>query len=260
MKAIDFLKHCQEVGSWVNWHETVDLFMHGDPEIEVSGIGVTWLATDAVLKQAAHTGCNFVISHEGAFYNNYLQYESEKKHHEAKHTLLDELEITLFRCHDTWDRMPQFGIADSWASFLQFPVMKAPVDSYYRVCRVENLSLEETMLKILEKVKPLGQKSLQFMGNKDQKINSLVIGTGAISRLPAMKELGGDLLLATDDGVHTTYCGLWSYDLWVPVVMVSHATAELPGMKAMVPYLEKLYPGTPVTYLPGEFPYDCITG
>ena len=68
-----------------------------------------------------------------------------------------------------------------------------------------------------------------------------------------------DIILATDDGIHTTSSGLWSLDLGVPVLVVSHATAELPGMQAMVGYVEEHFPGVPVAYLPGEFPRPLVT-
>ena len=55
------------IASWVNWEDTKDHFLFGNPETEVRGIAVTWLATDAVLSRAAEMGLNFVIAHEGAF-------------------------------------------------------------------------------------------------------------------------------------------------------------------------------------------------
>ena len=61
---------------------------------------------------------------------------------------------------------------------------------------------------VLQKIGTVGQISVQTMGDIDVDVSRLAIGTGAITRLPAMHELGADILLATDDGTHTTYCGL----------------------------------------------------
>ncbi len=72
-------------------------------------------------------------------------------------------------------------------------------------------------------------------------------------------ELGADLVLATDDGISTTASGLWSLDLGVPMLIINHATAELPGMRALAGYVEREFPGVPVHYLPCEFPYQVIT-
>lgn len=87
----------------------------------------------------------------------------------------------------------------------------------------------------------------------------MAIGTGAITRLPQMLELGADLLLVTDDGISTTGAGLWSLDLDIPMLMVNHATAELPGMMAMAEYIKDHFPGVPVKYLPGEFPSPIVS-
>ena len=45
----------------------------------------------------------------------------------------------------------------------------------------------------------------------------------------------------------------------IPVIVVNHPTAELPGIKAMVPYIEEHFPGVPVEYLPCGFPYKILT-
>jgi hypothetical protein len=82
----------------------------------------------------------------------------------------------------------------------------------------------------------------------------MVVGTGAITHLPTMLELGADLLLATDDGLNSWTGGLWAIDLQVPLLVVSHATSELPGMQAMAGHLQQAFPGLPVKYFPVDFP------
>ena len=86
----------------------------------------------------------------------------------------------------------------------------------------------------------------------------MAVGTGAITRLDEMAELGADIILATDDGIQTTSSGLWSLDLDIPVLVVGHATAELPGMEARAGYVRERFPGVPVEYLPGEFPRPLL--
>lgn len=259
MKANDFRKHCMQIGTWVDWQNTCDQFMSGDPESDVKGIAVTWLATNAVLHDAAKSGLNFVISHEGAFYPNFKGSKSEDMHHEQKKVLLQDLGITLMRCHDTWDRMPKFGIPDAWADFLGFATEPRNTESYYRICRVDGMTVSDVARKVLEKTGVLGQSSVNVMGNTQKKVSRLAIGTGAITRLPEMHELGADIILATDDGTHTTYCGLWALDLDIPVLTVSHATSELPGMMRMADYIRDKFPGIKVKYLSCGFPCTSIS-
>ena len=258
MKAKDFREHCKQVAHWVNWDKTVDQFMAGNPDSEVQGIATTWLATNARLREAASLGLNFVIAHEGAFYPQYQNTPSGDRHHAEKRQLIEELDITLMRCHDTWDRMPQVGIPDAWASFLGFPTETRAIESFYKICLVGDRTVEDIARLVLEKVRPLGQKVVHIIGNRETRVHRMAVGTGAITRLPEMFALGADILLVTDDGISTTAAGLWSLDLEVPMLVVNHATAELPGMMAMVGYIERHFPGVPVKYLPGEFPCSLM--
>ncbi|NPV07627.1 MAG: hypothetical protein HPY83_06650 [Anaerolineae bacterium] len=259
MKAGDFREHCRQVAHWVDWDRTVDQFMHGDPNTAVRGIAVTWLATNARIREAAALGLNFVICHEGAFYPRYAGTPSEDRHHAEKHGLMDQLGITLMRCHDTWDRMPEAGIVDSWAKFLGFPTESRPVESFYRVCLPSGRTVVEVAQAVLERVSVLGQQFVGIVGDREAPVERMVVGTGAITRLPDMYDLGADLVLATDDGITTTASGLWSLDLGVPMLIINHATAELPGMQLLAGYVEHQFPGVPVRYLPGEFPYQVVT-
>lgn len=259
MKAKDFREHCKQVAHWVDWENTCDQFMAGEPDVEVKGIATTWLATNARLRQAASLGLNFVIAHEGAFYPTYKHTPSGDRHHVEKRRLIDELGITLMRCHDTWDRMPEVGIPDAWASFLGFPTEPRLVESFYKICLVGDNTVEDLARLILEKVKSLGQEVVHIIGDQDTRVHRMAVGTGAITRLPEMFELGADIILATDDGISTTASGLWSLDLGIPMLVVNHATAELPGMMAMVDYIKNHFSGVPVKYLPGEFPSPVAT-
>ena len=132
--------------------------------------------------------------------------------------------------------MPDVGIPDAWTTFLGFPSEPRPVDSFYRLCHVGSCSLQDAAECVLDRVKSLGQHTVQMVGDADTPVSRMAVGTGAITRLPEMFELGPDLLLVTDDGISSTASGLWSLDLGVPMLIVNHATAELPGMMAMVGY------------------------
>ena len=259
MIANHFREHCREIAHWVDWSQTCDQFMAGDPQAEVRGIAVTWLATNARLRRAHELGLNFVISHEGAFYTQYQGTPTGDRHHAEKRRLIEELDITLLRCHDTWDRMPDVGIPDAWARFLGFDSEPRPVESFYKLCLVGPATAGALAETVLTRVRDLGQQTVGLIGGRDTEVSRMAVGTGAITRLAEMAKLGADCVLATDDGLSTTAGGLWSLDLEIPVLVVNHATAELPGMMALAGYIEEQFPGVPVTYLPGEFPYDAVS-
>jgi len=258
MRAAQILEHFRQVGHWVNWDNTCDRFLHGDPDVEVTGIGAAWIATDKSIKEAAEKGLNLFITHEPVFYHGYGDTPSGQQLASKKRTLLDASRMTVLRCHDTWDRMPEFGIVDAWARFLGFETEVRPVESYYKVCLLGELTVGDVAARILEKVRSLGQDTVLILGDKQKQVSCMTVGTGAITHLPSMYDLGGDLILATDDGFNFWDGGLWARDLDIPLLIVNHSTAEKPGMHAMADYLATRFPEVRVEYLDVEFPYSSL--
>lgn len=258
MKAREVLEHFRAVGTWFDWSDTNDQFLHGDPDSEVTGIAVAWIATNEAIRQAAARGCSLFITHEPSFYPDYEGMATIDELARRKRDLLDEYGITLMRCHDTWDCMPEVGIPDAWASFLGFESEPRPVESFYKTCLVDDLTVEDMALHILGKVRALGQDTVLVFGDKSRNVKRLAVGTGAITTLPHMYELNPDAILATDDGVQTETAGLWALDMGVPLLIVNHATAEKPGMQAMAKYLSEVFPGVAVEYIDVAYPYASI--
>jgi len=258
MRANDIMRHFQEVGRWVNWDRTCDQFLHGDPEAEVKGIAAAWIPTNEAIQEASEKGYNLFITHEPAFYPGYEETDTGMQLIQKKKELLDKLGVTLMRCHDTWDRMPEVGIPDAWASFLGFETEERPVESFYKICLLESLSVEQTAQLVAEKVRSLGQDTVLIFGDRHRTVTRMVVGTGAITNLPRMYALKPNLILATDDGMNFWTGGLWAADLDIPLLIVNHATAEKPGMQAMARYLKGVFPGTPVEYVDVRYPYSSI--
>lgn len=259
MKARDIMVHFQEVGKWVNWDKTCDQFLHGNPDTEVKGIATAWIPTNEAIQEASEKGCNLFITHEPGFYPGYEETTTGAQLVQRKTELLDRLGVTLMRCHDTWDRMPEFGIPDAWASFLGFETEERPVDSFYKTCLLQPAAtVERTAQLVAEKVRSLGQDTVLVFGDIDQTVQRMAVGTGAITYLPEMYKLKPDVILATDDGMNFWTGGLWAADLNVPLLIVNHATAEKPGMQAMARYLKGVFPDTLVEYVDVRYPYRSI--
>lgn len=258
MKAKTIMNHFREVGKWVDWNKTCDKFLHGDPDSEVRGIAIAWIPTHDAIRQASEKSYNLFITHEPAFYPGYEGHPTADRLIHEKRELLDSLSMTIMRCHDTWDRMPKFGIPDAWASFLGFDTEERPVESFYKICLLKSISVEETARLILRKVRSLGQNTVLIFGDKARHVKRMAVGTGAITCLPIMYDLKPDVILATDDGMNSCTGGLWAADLNVPILIVNHATAEKPGMQAMASYLGKVFPDTPVGYIDVPFPYSSV--
>jgi putative NIF3 family GTP cyclohydrolase 1 type 2 len=259
MRAREVREHFRSVGTWVDWERTCDQFLHGDPETEVAGIATTWIPSRRVVEQAAARGANLLITHEQFDLPFYRKDPSIEEQVRRKRELLDELGLVVLRCHDTWDRMPEAGIPDAWASWLGFPAEPRPTESFYKVCLLGDTTVEEAARRVLERVRELGQDTVLIFGDRRQTVSRMAVGTGAITHVPGMRALGADILLVTDDGVNSWTGALWAADLDIPLLVVNHCTAEKPGMMAMVGYLRGQFPGIPVEYIDNpEYPYRSV--
>jgi len=265
MKASEIMKYFRKIGTWVSWDDTCDQILYGSSEIEVKGIAVAWIATNFAIEKAGKKGLNLFITHESSFYNfNYYEIDSFNNTPDGKNLitkkkkLLDNYGITLIRCHDVWDRMPGFGICDKWAEFLGFKTEKRPVESYYKICLIDNLTLDELAELIVNKVKLLGQDSVKVMGDGNRIIRRMAIGTGAVTAFDEMYKFKPDVILATEDGMNHWSAGLLALDLEMPIIIVNHAISEIPGMKALAGCLQNHFSKIPVEYINTTFPYRTL--
>jgi len=106
--------------SWAD--ETVDTFKAGDSEGEVTGVVCTFMATVDVLKKAAKSGCNLVITHEPTYYNHFDNKDLLEGDpvYEAKQAIIDENNMMVFRFHDHWHRTSPDGIYVGMVERLQW--------------------------------------------------------------------------------------------------------------------------------------------
>jgi len=284
MKAKEFREHTQKIGTWVNWEHTFDQFLVGDPESEVKGIAVSWMATFPNLKRALEAECNLFVTHEHLFTAVIDQegkvvggtalpsgsqflidpitkvpiYLDKNDAWVKKKKWLDETKIVVYRCHDFWDAYPEIGIHGAWADWLGFTEKPLVEKKHYEVHETGNLTLGALAEKILKKVKPLGQETVHVVGDLNQKVSRVAVGTGAITNYRDMFSMGADVIVVTDDGTSLALSGQWSVDSDLPLIVVNHATSEEPGMRTLAKYIEEKFPTTPVTQIPVGCIYKSI--
>ncbi len=250
----DLMAHFEEIAWWVDWNETNDVIMHGAAEDEVEGIAVGWIASDRAVREAAERGANLFVSHEGLFYPLPGEEESVERTFQERRELLDSLGMSVVRCHDTWDRMPEIGIPDAWATWLGFTTEERETKSFYKICLTGGMALDALATVIVGRCAELGQTSALVVGDGSRFVRRMAVGTGAITRLTEMMRLEPDVILATDDGVTWTRDVLYATGMDVPMIVVSHPVSELPGMMRLAEYLGEQFPDVPVRYQPIDYP------
>ena len=255
--ACDIHAHLASVGTWVNWQRTCDGFKYGDPDTPVTGIAVGWQSLQSALEQAHAAGCNLFITHEPTFYSHMDDDEAAKATAPAlaKMAFLERTGMVVYRCHDCWDVYSKLGIVDAWSAFLALGEPLA-TRTYYNLHAVPATSVWELAQRIAWRLKDLGEQSVQLLGPKWRTVRRLAVGTGAITDVRTMVEMGADAILATDDGLSIWRDGAWALDLGVPVIVVNHMTAEIPGLRKLADYLRAQFPGVPVEFVGPTCSYE----
>ncbi|MDO8683186.1 MAG: Nif3-like dinuclear metal center hexameric protein [Armatimonadota bacterium] len=240
MKAIDLHEHMRKLGTWVNWEQTTDHCHLGNMETQVKAVAVVWQSRINELKKAVEMGCNLVVTHEQSFYpepqvarkNEIQQYEEEKR------KFAQDTGIVVYRCHDVWDRVPEIGIVHGWGAYLGFGKRLAgDPNATEAVYASPKPTLRELAEYVLGKTKPLGQDSVEMLGDPNAPVTKVAVGCGAGTHLPSMSALGADVMIATNDGLRYWESGSWALDRGTPVVVVDHCVAEEPGLMNLAKYI-----------------------
>jgi len=252
-------EHLRSIGTWVDWDHTPDGFKFGDPETPVTGIAVGWQSLRSALEAAHDKGCNLFVTHEPTFYSHMDDDAATNESPPAcsKRAFLERTGMVVYRCHDVWDVYPKIGVLDAWAEFLGLGEPLAR-DRFHSVHSVPVTAAWELVQRIAARVKPLGEQSVRFIGTKWQMVSRLAVGTGAITRVREMVDLGADAVLATDDGVTIWRDGAYLADLGVPLLLVNHMTAEAPGLRNLAEYLQAQFPDVPVEFVGPTCAYEIM--
>ena len=267
MKAIDIYNHLKEKGTWVYWKKTSDKFLFGEPNVDVHGVAVAWMASWPNLKKAAELGCNVFITHEPLYAgvaNEFGVYSADGRLLEEndpwvdKGKWLEQSGIVVFRCHDVWDEFPDIGIHGAWAKWLGFNGKPRKQVMFYEVHDFPAKPFGDLTVNILDRVKPLGQDVLLTFGDPASTVSSIAVGTGAITNYRLMNGMGADVLLLTDDGTRLWESAQWAEDTGKHLIIVNHATAEEPGMRSLARYLQQQFPAVPVTAIERGCLYSTV--
>ena len=261
MKAVDLHEYMKTVGTWVDWDNTVDRFIIGDPETVVKGIAVAWQSRTAALKEAVKMGCNLFVTHEPTFYNHRDNNEAifDEPFAAQKRKFIQDSGLVIYRCHDVWDQMPKVGIVDSWAAHLGL-AEKLNSDGFHAVYKSPKPTLVELARHVASATAYLKQDHVEMVGDPRTKVSKAAIGCGAITDYRAMVGLGADAIIGTDDGMRYWEMGSWAIDRGLPLIIVNHAVAEEPGLKNLAKHIEQKFPDVKTVHIPQGCMYRVVGG
>ena len=255
MKIKDVIECLKQEGTWVHWNRcTRDRVLYGDEDQEVKKIGVCWVATNKVIEQALERGINFIISHENIFYTTGTHLETKLVESiEYKKSLLSKGNICVYRCHDVWDSIPNYGVSDVWAKKLGFDFRDRIINSYYQYADIPKQTVSQLATHVANVLKDDGEEGVYVFGDVNKEVSHLAIGTGAATNIFDMLEFNPDVVIVADDGINNYKDAQFAIDNDLPMIVVNHAGCEIGGLKNMVNYFNDKLPDLDVEYLDEGF-------
>jgi putative NIF3 family GTP cyclohydrolase 1 type 2 len=204
----------------------------------------------STLREAAALGVNTVVTHEPTFYDHFElrnqtahpRYEAAKA---AKQQLIAELGLTILRCHDVWDAIPEVGVPFEWGRFLGLRELVRS-ERYLNVYRVESQTALSFAQYFAGKTQTAGQGTVEFYGDASRMISTVGIGTGCCSDALALYDLGADLAVSVDDIARAWIVGEYCHDTGNPMIVVNHGVSEDCAMGSLCDAVRGLLPGMPV--------------
>lgn len=252
MRAKDIIEHFLSRADWVDRTQTVDRVIVGDPEGEFDHCIVTWMPSMKALRYMVARGVRLLICHEPTFWNHRDEcpVADEPKSRE-KLTYIEEHGITIVRNHDCWDRWPEVGIPWAWARFLGLGdrPTAATTNGYQHRYDITPQPLEVFARQVAKRCAPLSERFVQVIGDMNQPVSKIGIGTGCGCDIPTSLQLGCDCSVVCDDG-SCYWAGIQkAEDLGHAVIRVNHGTSEEPGMVTLARYINERLGGLQAEHL-----------
>lgn len=245
----------------VAWHDqTVDTFKAGDPDTPVTGVATTMMATFEVLRNAAASGRNLIITHEPTFYSHLDGTDQLRKENDAvwaeKERFIRDHRLVVWRFHDHWHMHRPDGI-------LEGVTRKLGWHKYQNASNPVLYTVPETTLNALaaDIERKLGAKVLRVVGQPGMKVTKVALSPGA----------GGPGLhrpLLQRDDVEVLVIGEvpeWETIEYVAdavtegrhkaLILTGHIPSEQPGMEYCAEWLKTFIKEVPVSFVPATDPF-----
>ncbi len=250
----------QQVG--VPWQsDTVDTFKAGDPDVPVTGIAVTMMATFDVLQRAAAAGDNLIITHEPTFFDHLDKADQlpEKDNDPVlaeKRLFIKQHGLVIWRFHDHWHARNPDGIEAGMVHALGWEKFQDAHNQYL-------FDIPETPLeKLASDIKrQLGIHIVRVVGDPGLRVTKVAMAPGAAGFANHAKalEMPGVQVLVIGEAQE------WESVEYVAdaasegkqksLIILSHIPSEQAGMEECTRWLKTFVTEVPIQFIPAREPF-----
>ena len=241
--------------------DTVDVIKLGDAQQSLTGIVVTFLASCDVIERAIQLGANLIITHEPTFYNHRdsTDWLSHHPTYVAKRRLVEENRLVIWRFHDYLHSLPPDNTVMGLVQALNWESNQSSEQPY--ICHIQPTTLLELGQLIKQR---LSLPTIRVVGNREMTCERVVVLPG----FPPAEFQIGSLGEANMDVLVTGEIHEWEVSEYVRdanhfgfpkgLIVIGHAASEEPGMRRIIPWLEKRLPAVTIHFVPTASPFNQL--
>ena len=247
----------------VPWQkDTVDTFKAGNPDMPVTGIAVTMMATMDVLERASAKGLNFVITHEPTFYAHLDTPEGMPEGDpvwKEKRDFIEKHNMVVWRFHDHWHMRKPDGIEAGVIHALGWEKYQSTENPYlFTIPQMTVKNLAEDVAK------KLNSPVVRVVGLPDMKVTKLALSPGAAgfeNETHALERDDVQVLLVGETREWETV--EYAADAVTQrrnkaLIVIGHIPSEQPGMQECTTWLKGFVKDVPVEFVAAKQPFWVV--
>jgi putative NIF3 family GTP cyclohydrolase 1 type 2 len=238
----------------IPWRETtVDNFKDGsNPDVPLTGIATTMVATFDLLRRAAAAKRNLIIVHEPTYYSNLDDPKDilQDPMFRTKKDFVAANGLSVFRFHDHWHGHKPDGIIDGMATGLGWKKYQNPDNA--RLFLLPETTLNDLALQIGRQLKV---RAIRVVGDPQLKVSRAAFNPGSTGLNQVMRYFSGN-------DVDVFVCGEpreWDACEYARdsiaagkkkgMIVLGHDMSEEAGMEECARWLKGFVPEVPVEFM-----------
>ncbi|WP_019637290.1 Nif3-like dinuclear metal center hexameric protein [Paenibacillus fonticola] len=247
--------------------QTCDQLVSGSPDMKVTGIVTSFMATVDVIKEAISQGANMIITHEPTYYTgaDNLDWVGEDPVYLAKKKMIDDHGIAIWRYHDHMHMAQPDRIYEGLLKEIGWEQYQSDEGQPW-VYVIEQTTVGELAQFLKQK---LAMDVLRVVGNPDAACSriGILVGGGSLG-------LGKEYMpmqLMREQNLDVMICGEiteWTLCAYVndaamlgmnkAMLIVGHERSEEWGMKHMASWLQPLVGDIRVSFVDAREPFRYL--
>jgi putative NIF3 family GTP cyclohydrolase 1 type 2 len=244
----------------IPWNsDSVDTFKAGNPDIPVTGVAVTMMATLDVLERAAAKRENLIITHEPTFFDHLDKpagLEESDPVWKAKRTFIENHGLVVWRFHDHWHLRRPDGILSGVTHTLNW-------EKYHSAANPNFFTIPETTVEKLAGyvADRLDSPVVRVVGNREMRVTRVALSPGAAGFRRETRALASDdvqvlLVGETREWETVEYVAdAISAGDQKALIIIGHVPSEQPGMEECARWLTTFLKDIPVDFVPTVQPF-----